>query len=525
LDAERVTTTEQAARPIYRRLEDARCTVPHPTRGLSPNGAGADGFVEAPDSETPSSSDSLCPLRGFRLGLSPRTPWVLPVRIALLYGLTMLVFYFALSRDRVAVDDRLFIRMVVFALMAPILTKYALHLLLAPWYPAVEALRARGRSDDFLPSVSVLIPAWNEEVGIRQTIMSVLETKYPRLEIIVVNDGSTDRTHEVVTAFIAQHRRLHVADGADTVIRYTVVPKGGKARALNRALSEARGDLVVITIDSDCVMDESAIKNMVKHFADPRVASVAGNVVIGTRATPIGILQQLEYLYGFYFKRADSILNSVYIVGGAAAAYRRQILADLGGFDETIITEDIEMSTRLQDRGYHIRYAADAVVYTEGPSDFKGLCRQRLRWKFGRLLTFYRYRHLFFSRRRTHNRYLAFMVFPVALFAEVLLFFEAPLLIAFYAYTFLSNDLAPLLCFIVLLTAIVCVQILSDRNIRYHRNLFVLAPIAWLLFYFMDLVEYQALVRSAWLLITQKDLAWQTWLRVGVRLDAVRERS
>src|SRR6185369_13921111 len=166
-----------------------------------------------------------------------------------------------------------------------------------------------------------------------------------------------------------------------------------------------------------------AIKNMVKHFSDPQVASVAGNIVIDKLTKPIGLIQQLEYLYGFYFKRADSLLNSVYIVGGAAAGYRRKIIAVLGGFDEDIITEDIEMSTRLQDNGYHIRYAADAIVYTEGPSDFRGLCRQRLRWKFGRLLTFYKYRHLFFSLKAKHNAFLCFVILPIALFTELLLFF------------------------------------------------------------------------------------------------------
>lgn len=270
-------------------------------------------------------------------------------------------------------------------------------------------------------------------------------------------------------------------------------------------------------------MDRNAIANMVKHFTDPRIAAVAGNVVVGNRIKPIGLVQQLEYLYGFYFKRADSVLNAVYIVGGAAAAYRREIIADLGGFDENIITEDIEMSTRLQDRGYAIRYAADAVVYTEGPSDFRGLCQQRLRWKLGRLLTFYKYRHLFFSRDRKHNFFLTFFILPIALFAEFLLFFEGVLLTVFYTYTFYTNDFIPLMLVIFLLTGVVCLQILTDPNTRYHQNLFLFAPVAWLLFYFMDLVEYQALVRSIRHLIAKEELFWQKWVRVGVLVDASKE--
>ena len=439
-----------------------------------------------------------------------------------LYIPTSLVFYFAISKNYIPTDEFSHIRLVILLLFSPIIIKYIIHLLIAPWYPAVEFSRSRKRSVKYIPSVSVLIPAWNEEVGIRATIKSILNTKYPHLEIIVINDGSTDRTHDVVTQFIAQYHSTHRK--SDTLIQYKCVPNGGKARALNAALSMAQGD-IIITIDSDSVMDPNAIKNMVKHFTDSRVVSVAGNVVIGNRRKPIGLIQQLEYLYGFYFKRADSLLNAVYIVGGAAAAYRKKIIVDLGGFDENIITEDIELSTRLQNHGYHVRYAADAIVYTEGPSDFGALCRQRLRWKFGRLLTFYKYRNLFFSVNRKHNFYLSFLILPIALFAEILLFFEGIFLTVFYAYTFYTYDFAPLVFVIFLLTGVIYLQILSDPKTRYHRNLLLLAPGAWILFYVMDFVEYQALVRSIWRMITKQNLIWQSWVRSGVFENVPKEST
>lgn len=430
-----------------------------------------------------------------------------------LYIITGLVFYFAASKNYLPMDEFSFIRFGILLLFAPIIIKYVLHLFIAPWYPVVEFFRSRKRPANYIPSVSVLIPAWNEEVGIRATIKSVLNTNYPYLEIIVINDGSTDRTHDVVTKLIVQYQGKQRKSGIP--LRYKRIPNSGKAHALNIALSMARGD-IVITIDSDSAMDPNAIKNMVKYFADPRVASVAGNVVIGNSAKPIGLIQQLEYLYGFYFKRADALLNAVYIVGGAAAAYRKKIVVDLGGFDEGIVTEDIELSTRLQDNGYHVRYAADAIVYTEGPSDFNGLCRQRLRWKFGRLLTFYKYRHLFFSFNRRHNFYLSFLILPIALFAEILLFFEGILLTVFYTYTFYTNDFAPLIFVILLLTGIICLQIIFDPKARYHINLLLLAPGAWILFYVMDFIEYQALIRSIWRMSTKQNLIWQSWERVGV---------
>ncbi len=430
-----------------------------------------------------------------------------------LYILTALVFYFAVSKNYIPLDKFWRIRLGILLLFAPIIIKYLIHLLIAPWYPTIEFFRSRKRPANYIPSVSILIPAWNEEVGIRATIKSVLSTNYPHLEIIVINDGSTDRTHDTVTKFIAQYQNKH--QKSDTLIQYRYVINGGKARALNIALPIARGD-IIITIDSDSAMDPNAIKNLVKHFTDPRVASVAGNVIIGNRMKPIGLIQQLEYLYGFYFKRADALLNAVYIVGGAAAAYRKKVIVNLGGFDESIITEDIELSIRLQDKGYRVRYAADAIVYTEGPSDLKGLCRQRLRWKFGRLLTFYKYRHLFFSLNRKHNFYLSFLILPIALFAEILLFFEGILLTVFYTYTFYTNDFAPLVFVILLLVGIIYLQILSDSKTRYHINLLLLAPGAWILFYIMDFVEYQALIKSLWYIITKQNPIWQSWTRVGV---------
>lgn len=434
--------------------------------------------------------------------------------LAVFYAVTIGAVYLAVTRTYEPMDTFAVIRWVMVVLFAPIIFKYVIHLLIAPWYTTVEFLRfKKNKRSRYTPTVSVLIPAWNEEVGIAATLRSVLATRYPNLEVVIVDDGSTDRTGEVVQKVIDTYKSKKNKNPAAVVYQY--ISNGGKARALNHALALSSG-AIVITIDADSVMEKSFIRKMIVRFTDPKVASVAGNVVIGNRFTPLGVMQQLEYLYGFYFKRADAIMHAVYIVGGAAAAYRRDVLARVGGFDEQIITEDIELSTRLQDCGYRVSYAADAVVYTEGPSDFAGLMKQRLRWKFGRLLTFFKYRHLFFSTRKGHNVYLTFLILPIALFAEILLFFEGVLLTIFYTYTFYTGDFIPLVVFIGFLASVIFMQILTDAKTRYHANLFFVAPVAWLIFYVMDFVEYQALLRSIWRLIKRKELGWQRWNRVGV---------
>ncbi len=450
-----------------------------------------------------------------------------PIKPLLQCGAILCLFYFvtftvlqSVTSTQYQPDNSLTnVRFIMLMLLAPILFKYLIQLTTAPFYSVVERLRSSAINPSDNQKVTVLIPAWNEEVGILKTLNSVVNTDYAELEIIVINDGSTDKTHQLVSNFINNYEQNHHQAGA-TVIKYLKLPNGGKAKALNQGLRIATGELV-LTVDADSVMDKKMIVNMVRRFTDKKVAAVAGNVVVGNRKKPIELLQQLEYLHGFWFKRADSNFNSVHIIGGAAAAYRRAILEEVGGFDESIITEDVELSMRLLAMGYATRYAADAVVYTEGPSEWKGLCTQRLRWKFGRFLTYIKHRSLFFSLSKKHHPYLTCLVLPVAIYAELALFLEALLLSVFYGYTIYTGDYLPLAFMICFVSTVITLQILFDPKMKFHSNLLLLAPVAWLMLYVIDLVEFQALCRSMHRLIKREELEWQTWARVGIISQSV----
>lgn len=408
------------------------------------------------------------------------------------------------------------LRLAIFIFMLPLLVKYLIQIVSAFSYTYVERRRAAKGSAPDNPKVSVLIPAWNEEVGIIKTIQSVLDTQYSNLELIVINDGSTDRTGKLVKEFIDHYDAQLSEDSAESAcdIKYLELPNGGKARALNQGLAVASGEFIV-TVDADSVMDRDAITKLLQRFDDPVVGAVAGNVIVGNRKHGLALLQQLEYLYGFFFKRADSVFNSVYIIGGAAAAYRKSTLDAVRGFDHEIITEDIEMSMRILSHGFKTRFAADAVVYTEGPIDFKGLGKQRLRWKFGRIMTFLRHKDMFFN-RRLNNPYLSHLLLPVALYAELSLLLEPVLLAIFYGYTIYANDYLPLAGIITFVTFMVLYQIKTDSKANFHKNIICLAPVAWVLFYVIDLIELQALVRSIKRLIKRQELKWQSWNRVGL---------
>ncbi len=432
-----------------------------------------------------------------------------------LYCITASVVYLAFTTNYIAYDSLTGLRVGIFIILLPIIIKYVIQLVTLPFYSFVERRRSINTTDlkvSSTPTVSVLVPAWNEEVGIIKTLESVIASDYPNFEVIVINDGSTDNTHQLVNRFIKQFVK---SSNSKTTIRYLQLPNGGKAKALNQGLKLSKSDFIM-TLDADSLMDKDTLSKMVQRFTDEKVAAVAGNVIIGNRNKPIELLQQLEYLYGFFFKRADSTFNSVYIVGGAAAAYRRSILNEVGGFDEALITEDIEMSTRLLNLGYKTRYAADAIVYTEGPSDWKSLFNQRLRWKYGRLLTFIKHRKLFFSLRKHHSPYLSMLLLPVAMYAELTLLLEGFLLTIFYGYTIIANDYMPLLFVILFINTIITIQVIFDARSQFHSNLILIAPVAWLLFYVIDVVEFQALYRSIKRLWNKQDLQWQKWQRVGL---------
>ncbi|CAI9407709.1 glycosyltransferase [Aestuariimicrobium sp. T2.26MG-19.2B] len=439
------------------------------------------------------------------------------------YGITLALGWLVLFGHRSAARPSETWQIALTLLFLPSLLKYALQLLIAPWFDVQgwwRRRRAPRRAAKPAQRVSVLVPAWNEEVGIALTVRSLLASDHPDVEVVVINDGSTDDTEAVMQALVAEHE----ASGRPGRLVYVSQPNGGKASALNRGLGVASGEIIVTT-DADSAVAADTLTNFARRFDDPRVMAVAGNVKIGNRPGVLGLVQRLEYLYGFYFKKADSVLDSIYIVGGAAAAYRADVLHELidrgrsgalAGFDEDNITEDIEMSTRLQAAGHRIVYAPDAVVTTEAPADWDGLVRQRLRWKFGRFLTFRQYRHLFFNPTLPRKRVLTMLILPVALLSEVLLLAEPLLVTVMWAWTIAVGDYGPALVYIGALTLVVGWQVLTDTRRRESLALLPLAPMAWLVFYLVDLTEFRALVRTLVRMATGRGVTWQRWSRQGV---------
>lgn len=235
---------------------------------------------------------------------------------------------------------------------------------------------------DYKPVVTVLIPAYNEEAAIVQTVTAALACDYPKLEILVMDDGSTDQTPELVRSNF----------GNDSGVRMISQANRGKPTALNHGLAEATGE-VIISIDGDTIVDPEAIPRLVRHFADPRVGAVAGNVKVLNRNRWLTRWQALEYITSQNLeKRAFDLLNCIPVVPGAVGAWRTSVLRDHHGFSGDTVAEDTDLTLTIRREGWKILYDEDAIGRTEVPDTVEALIRQRFRWTFGTMQAVWKHR-------------------------------------------------------------------------------------------------------------------------------------
>jgi peptidoglycan-N-acetylglucosamine deacetylase len=246
----------------------------------------------------------------------------------------------------------------------------------------IEKLRPdKAVMSDPEPAVSVLIPAYNEEGVVVQTIKSVLASDVKSLRVIVVNDGSVDNTGPLLDASF----------GNDSRVRIIHQVNRGKAAALNRALSEA-GTAIVVTIDADTEVEPDAIRKLLRHFSDPTVGAVAGNVKVGNRSRWLTRWQALEYITSQNMeKRAFDLLNCITVVPGALGAWRKEAIEAAGGITADTVAEDADLTIGIRRLGWRISYDEEAIAWTEAPETANILIRQRFRWTFGTLQSFWKH--------------------------------------------------------------------------------------------------------------------------------------
>lgn len=413
------------------------------------------------------------------------------------------------------------LRNLVFIFVVAMWIKYFFFLLISPLYPLQEHLRylqaTKKRKEaklpeTYQPKVSVIVPAWNEEVGVLKTVSSLVGNGYANLEVIVVNDGSTDNTEKIVREFIAKFQKLNPKQ--KDMIRYLSQPNGGKGKALNNGILHAEGE-IILTMDADSAIEKGGLAKLVAYYKDPEIMCVVGNVRVGNTKTVIGLMQHLEYYFGFYFKRAYAIMGAEYIFGGACASFRKQVFDTIGLFDTENKTEDIEMSMRCRFAGYKCTYAEDVLTYTEGASTVMGLINQRIRWKKGRFDTFLKYRRMFFSPDEKHNAFLSFFVLPYALLSELQLLLEPIAISVLLGYSLITGDYLSLTISLFFIFQIYLVTALFHGGWPNWKILLAF-PFTWTLFYFLIWIEFLSLYKSLTMFFQGTEVVWQKWDRQGI---------
>lgn len=362
-------------------------------------------------------------------------------------------------------------------------------------YTLKHFLKYKGKHVKNLPTISVIIPAYNESRSIIKTISSILKSDYPqeKVNVIVVDDGSTDGTLKRVERFLS-------LKGVKNVLIISQ-KKSGKAAALNNGIKNYAKGKLVMCLDADSYIDKNALRNVVKYFEDKKVAAVSSNVKIEPGRGLLNRIQQYEYLICYQMKRAHTFYNIEYIIGGIGSTFRRSTLSKIGYYDENTVTEDIDITMKLLRSGnknVKVMYGSDVVAYTQSVLTVNDLIKQRYRWKWGRYQTFLKNNSMFFTGKKTFTKGLTWIYLPYALFGDLGFLLEPLFLFYIIATSVIYRDFFTLSCAFSVITFYNILNVLAEDTIPFKKKLFMLplVPSMYFLFYILSYVEYAALAKS-----------------------------
>ena len=247
------------------------------------------------------------------------------------------------------------------------------------------------------PLVTLVVPAHNEEKVIERCIEAILEIDYPKKEIIVVDDGSTDKTYQLASKYRTK--------GVKVIRR---LEAGGKSGALNTGILIAKGE-IIITCDADSMIGRSALRMIISRFQDSSVSAVAGNVKVLNRTNLLTKCQALEYIVNQnIYRRVFDIFGVVPVIPGPLASFRKKSLKEIGFYDRDTLTEDFDITVKLLKTKRVVQALSDAFVYTEAPVTWKDFIKQRTRWNRGTFQTIIKHRNVFGNPRFGYLRNLTF---------------------------------------------------------------------------------------------------------------------
>lgn len=380
------------------------------------------------------------------------------------------------------------------------LIRMAAYLLSSDLYTLKNLSSRKSRKRWHLPTISVVVPAHNEELTIERCLESLYSNNYPgtKLEVIVANDGSTDKTEAIVREFKKANR-----DGCN--IRLINRPNKGKAAALNYAMRRCARNKLVMCLDSDSYLDKNALRNAAQHFRDRNVVALSSNVNIIEDGTVLTLLQRFEYLVCYQMKRGQAHMGLEYIIGGIGSMFRATILKQVSFYDTNTMTEDIDLTMKIlinKNRHQKIAYGADSIAHTEAAHTIQELMKQRFRWKYGRTQTFFKNYSFFFSNQKRYSRRLTWFMVPFSLVQDLIFTFE-PVIIGYFLFIILYyGDLRTIYSALFILTIYLLINVWSSDHlsIKQRLRLTYYAPPMYFLMYVLSFAEYFALIKAMVLL-------------------------
>jgi len=314
---------------------------------------------------------------------------------------------------------------IVIAVGLLVVARAAIVLLFGAYHS--RSTRSRRQSHDYAPSVAIVVPAYNEAVGIERVVRSLASSDYPDFEVVVVDDGSTDETGTIVEGLDLPNVRL---------VRQR---NGGKPGALNTGIRGSASEIVVM-VDGDTLFEPETLRRLVQPLADSTVGAVSGNTKVGNRRGLLGRWQHIEYVMGFNLdRRMYDVLQCTPTVPGAVGAFRREALEEIGGVSGVTLAEDTDLTLAIGRTGRHIVYAEHARAWTEAPSTLGGLWRQRYRWSYGTMQAVWKHKGAIVSRDRRQHR-VGRRALPYLIFFQIVLPAAAPLIDLFALYGLVFTD-------------------------------------------------------------------------------------
>jgi cellulose synthase/poly-beta-1,6-N-acetylglucosamine synthase-like glycosyltransferase/peptidoglycan/xylan/chitin deacetylase (PgdA/CDA1 family) len=369
-------------------------------------------------------------------------------------------------------------------------------------------LRSRHRErthagEKYAPFVSIIVPAYNEELVIKNTIDSLLASDYDNYEIIVVDDGSVDKTGEIIRESFCNNKRVKLVSAA----------AGGKAAALNVGLRYATGE-IVIALDADTLFAPQTVGALAHRFHDQKMGAVAGNAKVGNRINIVTRWQALEYITSQNMdRRAFASLNCITVVPGAVGAWRRDLIEQAGGFQSDTLAEDQDLTLRIRRLGHNIGYEEDAIAWTEAPDSLRTLARQRFRWGFGTLQCMRKHLDVLF---RPRYGALGFIALPNVWVFQILFPLVSPVMDLMLCYTLVVSGLD-------WLEQPTGYSSTSLRQVLFYYALFL--AIDWAAASFAFLLEKKEHWRLLWWLFLQRFCYRQVMYYVMIKSVAVATRG